>query len=79
LELLQLTRIDGKEINEAVFDSEFAGNLFFMYKVIFFVIEVNYKDFFDKSGIGKILTQTQSDIPIPEKSSASSKTLKKAS
>ena len=62
LDLLQYSRFDGQEIKESVFDTEFAGNLLLMYKVLWFTLEVNYGSFFGESGIGKIL----SAIPHPQ-------------
>jgi len=55
LELLSMSRVDGKEITIEFFDNEFSGNLLFMYKILAFVLEVNYGDFFGKNGIGKII------------------------
>jgi len=42
------SRIDGKDINAGTFDTELSGDLYTMYKVFAFVLEVNYKDFFDQ-------------------------------
>lgn len=55
LKLLSCTRMDGKEITEQLFDIEFAGNLSDVYKVLAFVIEVNYGDFFGSNGIGNLI------------------------
>src|SRR4051812_2624866 len=54
LQLLACTRKDGKEITEGVFDLEFAGQLDSLYKVLSFVLEVNFGGFFAKSGIGSL-------------------------
>ena len=78
LELLQLTRVDNVPITEASFDMEFAGNLLFMYKILWFTLEVNYGSFFGENGIGKILSALQPPPPVPEKSPASSKPPKKS-
>jgi hypothetical protein len=59
LDLLQSTRIDGKEITPEVFDFEFAGNLSLMYKILWLVLEVNYGNFFVNAGIGKIISQAR--------------------
>jgi hypothetical protein len=69
IELLSMTRIDGKEITEEIFDMEFAGNLCLMYKIIFFVMEVNWGDFFGENGIGStlLLKQQQTEKSIPKK------------
>lgn len=39
-------RVDGKEINSSNFDTEFSGDIFFIYEVFSFVLQVNFKDFF---------------------------------
>jgi len=39
-------RIDGKEINSSTLDVELSGDLYTMYQVFAFVMEVNFKDFF---------------------------------
>ena len=75
LDLLQCTRLDGKEISESVFDNEFAGNLLLMYKVLWFTLEVNYGSFFGQGGIGKIL----SAIPHPSMQAKETKTPQKSS
>lgn len=54
LKLLSMTRLDGKEISEQVFDMEFAGRFSELYKVLAFVVEVNYGDFFGSNGIGRL-------------------------
>jgi len=73
LELLQFTRLDGQEINDSVFDNEFAGNLLLMYKILWFTLEVNYGSFFGQSGIGKILSAiprpSVKETKMPQKSS----------
>lgn len=56
-EVLQSTRVDNQELNDAVFDLLFAGNFLFMYKVIGFTLQVNYGDFFGEGGIGGLLTK----------------------
>jgi len=53
LELLQSTRINGQEVNEATFDALFPGKYATMYKILGFVLEVNYGSFFGEGGIGK--------------------------
>lgn len=65
LELLQTTRIDGKEITPETFDMEFAANLVLMYKILWFVLEVNYGNFFGDTGIGKILSALKAKTPLP--------------
>ena len=51
-ELVSMTRRDGKELTGAVIDLEFQGNLAELYKVMAFVVEVNFGDFFGAAGIG---------------------------
>jgi len=52
-ELLNLTRIDKKEINQSSFDMIFAGKYLTLYKILGFVLEVNYKSFFGEGDIGQ--------------------------
>lgn len=73
IDLLQCTRVDGKEITESEFDMLFAGNLLLMYKILWFTLEVNYGSFFGQSGIGKILSK----IPQPLKTKISEKSSKR--
>lgn len=40
--------IDGKEVNSALFDSVYNGDLYLIYKIFAFVCEVNFKDFFSQ-------------------------------
>jgi hypothetical protein len=65
-ELLQSSRIEGKEITATIFDSEFAGNMPLLYKILWFVLEVNYGSFFGEAGIGKALSgfiKPKSEMP----------------
>lgn len=52
LEILQGTRRNGVEMTAPNIDQNFAGNLRTLYEVLFFVLEVNYADFFPQSNIG---------------------------
>ena len=54
-ELLQGVRRDGVELTSSVIDHVFAGELMTLYHVIWFVLEVNYADFFALGGIGNRL------------------------
>lgn len=54
-------RFNGKEYSDSDFDVIFNDKLSAVYKSIFFVLEVNYKDFFVKSGIGNLLNK---DNPV---------------
>ena len=74
LELMQGTRIDDKEITGAVFDMEFAGNYGLLYKIIGFILEVNYGSFFESLNIGHLTSKfpnfvgpkTHPPIPVQE-------------
>ncbi len=52
MEMLQGVRKNGVELNPATFDLEFAGDMAGVYKLLLFVIEVNYANFFTMFGIG---------------------------
>ena len=72
-ELMQGTRLDDKEINNAVFDMEFAGNYGLLYKIIGYILEVNYGSFFESLNIGNLTSKFSSltgpktpPQPIPE-------------
>jgi hypothetical protein len=41
-------RVDGKEIQEGTFNVAFSGDLMKVFKILAFVCEVNYKDFFEQ-------------------------------
>ncbi|UYD72123.1 hypothetical protein [Vibrio phage vB_VpaM_VPs20] len=41
-------RVDGKEIQEGTFNITFSGDLMKVFKILAFVCEVNYKDFFEQ-------------------------------
>lgn len=62
LTLFSMTRIDGKEINATIFDMEFGGDLALMYRVLAFVLEVNYGSFFAPGAIGRTLSPAESPI-----------------
>jgi len=51
LELLQNVRKNGIELTKEIIDFEFAGKLNTLFKVIWFVIEVNFENFFSELGI----------------------------
>lgn len=55
MELLSGVRKDGVELTEAIVDMEFAGDLATLFKVIWFVLEVNFSSFFGESGIGEMM------------------------
>lgn len=52
MELMQGVRKNGQELIPATFDLEFAGDMAGLYKVLLFIIEVNYANFFSMFGIG---------------------------
>jgi hypothetical protein len=52
-------RKDGMELNKATIDIEFAGDTGSLFKLIMEIVEVNYGDFLDKSGIGSLLGITR--------------------
>lgn len=54
MEILQGVRRDGSELTSGMIDQVFAGDLTSLYAVLFFVLEVNYADFFGLSGIGSL-------------------------
>lgn len=53
MELLVGVRKNGMELTPAIIDMEFAGDMESLYHVVWFVIEVNYANFFTLMGIGK--------------------------
>ena len=62
LELLTCTRLDGKEVKDAVFDVEFAGNYMLLAHILSFVLEVNYSSFFGPNGIGNLVEKVQQQV-----------------
>src|SRR5271163_3077493 len=52
MEMIQGVRKNGVELVPATFDLEFAGDMAGVYKMLLFVIEVNYANFFSLIGIG---------------------------
>lgn len=66
MNLVSTTRVDGKELsNTAVFDNLFAGNYGLLYKILAFVLEVNFGNLFNMDGIGRQLKETESNSLIP--------------
>jgi hypothetical protein len=49
LQMMEFSRLDGKECNDQNFDLLFQGELSLVYQIIYFVIQVNYPDFFGKA------------------------------
>jgi len=62
VELLNGVRKNGVELTPSVIDLEFAGDIATLYQVAWFVIEVNFANFFSLIGIG---SQFLSEIPKP--------------
>lgn len=56
MRLLETTRRDGKEITAETFDLDFAGEYLTLFRVLMFVLEVNYGSFFGKGGLGSIIS-----------------------
>ena len=65
LDLLSMTRKNGKELTGEVFDQEFAGDYLTLYKVLAFVIQVN--GFFGKGGIGTLTAAMQQKTETAER------------
>jgi hypothetical protein len=57
LEILQGVRKNGVELNGSTIDMEFAGDMAGIYHVCFFVLEVNFSNFFSMLGIGNPLAE----------------------
>ena len=64
MRLLESTSREGAEITEETFDLDFSGNYMHVYKVLWFVLEVNYGDFFGERGLGSIIRRA----PVPQPS-----------
>lgn len=60
MELMVGVRKNGHELTPATIDLEFAGDIATLYQVLWFVIEVNFANFFSLIGIG---SQFQADEP----------------
>lgn len=75
MQMLIGVRKEGMELNEGLIDVEFAGDLDSMFKVVWFVVEVNFANFFSMIGIGKLFQENASlsdTNPISPMSSATS-------
>ena len=62
VELLQGVRKNGMELTPATIDMEFAGDMAGIYQVVWFVIEVNYANFFSMIGTGNLFSP---EMPVP--------------
>lgn len=63
LELCQCVRVDGHEMKKAFIDITFTAKLNTLFKILMYVLEVNYADFFQEGGflslaIAEIKAQT---------------------
>ena len=58
LELTQGVRKDGIELTRSKIDLDFAGNLNELFRVLQFILEVNFADFFQEGGIIAELKKT---------------------
>lgn len=52
MEMIQGVRKDGVELTPPTFDLEFAGDMAGVYKMLLFVVETNYSNFFSMLDIG---------------------------
>ncbi len=52
MEMIQGVRKNGVELTPGTFDLEFAGDMAALYKLLLFVVEVNFANFFSMIGIG---------------------------
>lgn len=64
-ELCSFTWVNDKEFQN-IFDKEFAGKLIIVYKIVAFVLEVNYGNFLAQSGILGSLAKALKSKTIPQ-------------
>lgn len=69
--LFSLTRKDGVELKPEIIDIMFAGKTLTIYKVIWFVIQTNYPDFFGARGIGSLLDTSERPVSLTGKEKSS--------
>jgi hypothetical protein len=55
-------RLDGRELTETVINEVFSGDLTMLYKVFFFALEVNYRDFLGVLGTTKTVAPPVSNV-----------------
>lgn len=65
LEMIQGVRKNGVELTPATFDLEFAGDMAGLYKLLLFVVEVNFSNFFTMLGIG-LPSFPEDQTPTPD-------------
>jgi len=70
LRLLKSTQCNRQEINKEFFDRHFAAAYHTMWKVVMFVLEVNYGSFFGEDGIGTLLVAAVTPGSSPSTTSA---------
>lgn len=63
LRMFACTTVNGEDVNSKTFDTVFQGKILTMFKVLLFVVEVNYQDFLGESGFEGFLNQV---TPPPE-------------
>lgn len=70
--MMSCVHVDDMDMSdEKNFDVKFAGSLASFYKIVWFVLEVNYGSFFGKGGIGKAVEKIKtkmSALSVPSKS-----------
>lgn len=68
LDLMELSSRDDTQITPEYFDTAFAGNFAEMYKAIWFILKVNYSDFFKGLGASDIGRSLKALLPAsPQK------------
>ncbi|MDK1020036.1 MAG: hypothetical protein QGD90_00170 [Candidatus Hydrogenedentes bacterium] len=68
LDLMELSSRDDTQITPEYFDTAFAGNFAEMYKAIWFILKVNYSDFFKGLGASNIGRSLKAFLPAsPQK------------
>ena len=68
LDLMELSSRDDTTITPEYFDTAFAGNFAEMYKAIWFILKVNYSDFFKGLGASNIGRSLKAFLPAsPQK------------
>lgn len=50
-------RVEGREVDDTVFNDVFAGNYKLLYQILYLIIEENYGNFFGDGGIGAMLSK----------------------
>lgn len=66
LDLCRGARKDGVEMTRQKIDLDFAGNLNELFRVIQFILEVNFSDFFQEGGIiAELKKAAEKDSPTP--------------